>query len=127
MELLDEVITHIIDNNLAKKKDTDIFKDYSPKSPDNCIIVYEYAGSGAGDWDDISVRSVQVVVRDKSIIAAKALSWKIFKILNPVGGLMTIGSRKVIVANRNTPIKIGVDDNNRNLVAFNLGITTNFD
>lgn len=127
VDLLEEIIAYIISNKLANKKDTDIFKDYSPKHPDNCVIVYEYAGSPAADWDPVSVRSVQIVVRDKSVVSAKSLSWKIFKILSPEGGLMTIGSRKVIVANRNTPIKIGVDESGRNLVAFNLGITTIFD
>lgn len=127
MDLLDEVITYIISNNYATKKDTDIFKDYSPKSPDDCVIVYEYKGSAVHEWEDISVRSIQIVVRAKNITNAKTLCWNIFKTLNPPGGMMLINTRKVIVSNRNTPIKIATDEFNRNLVAFNLGITTNFD
>jgi hypothetical protein len=126
-DLLLDVINYIIAQGCATKKDVDIFKDYSPDSPDECVIIYEYNGSAPAPFTEVSVRSIQIVVRGFKSQACKALSWKIFKTLHPENKMMNIGTRKCIIANRNTPGKIGVDENRRYLYAFNLGITTNFD
>lgn len=127
MDLLNDIINVIIAEGYATQKDVDIFKDYSPSEPDACIIVYEYNGSPIGKFTDLSVRSIQIVVRSKMGQEAKILANTILKIFNPDTSMMTIGTRKCIIANRNTPIKIGVDDQDRKLYAFNLGITTNLD
>ena len=126
-DLLLDVINHIVGKGLATQKDKDIFKDYSPDTPDTCIIVYEYAGSPPAAFTTISVRSVQIVVRSIKSQMAKNLAWNTFSVLNPPDGVMPIEERMCIIANRNTPTKIGVDEKNRYLYAFNLGITTNFD
>lgn len=126
-DLLEDIINFIISAGLATKKDTDIFKDYSPKEPDKCIIIYEYAGSTPGVFTDLSVRSIQVVCRAKAAKDAKALSWLIYKALYKEDLNITLGARKALIALRNTPNKIDVDEKNRYLWAFNVAITTNFD
>jgi hypothetical protein len=127
IDLLTDIITTIVSNGLAVQKDVDIFKDYSPENPDTCIIVYEYNGSPIGIFTDLSVRSVQIVVRNKIGQEAKKLADQVLKLFNPETGIMLIQSRTCVIANRNTPIKIGVDEHDRKLYAFNLGITTNLD
>ena len=126
-DLLLSIINYIISHNLAQTKDVDIFKDYSPIEPDHCTIVYEYGGSASAPFTDVSVRSIQIVVRDKSSQVAKTASWKLLKLFQAPTQIMQIGQRTCIVTTRNTPIKLGVDEQNRYLYAFNLGITTNFD
>lgn len=126
-DLLLSIINFIIGKHLATAKDVDIFKDYSPPKPDHCTMVYEYNGSEPAPYTDISVRSIQIVVRDKSSQAAKAASWLIFQEFQAPTQIMKIGQRTCIVAIRNTPVKIGVDEQGRYLYAFNMGITTNFD
>lgn len=126
-DLLLEVINHIVSAQLANAKDVDIFKDYSPSSPDSCVIVYEYQGSAPAPFTDISVRSVQIVARAKNSQEAKAKAWSIYHIFHAEDNLITLNNQVRIIACRNTPIKIGVDELNRYLYAFNLGITTNFD
>lgn len=126
-DLLEDVIQYIIDANLANKKDVDIFKDYSPKEPDKCIIIYEYNGSAPADFTNMSVRSVQITSRAKTAKDAKLVSWQIYKALYKEDLNITLGTRKALIALRNTPIKIDVDEKNRYLWAFNVAITTNFD
>lgn len=126
-DLLDDIIQYIIANSLANKKDSDIFKDYSPKEPDNCIIVYEYAGSSPAPFTDISVRSIQIVCRAKDNKIAKPKCWSIYKLFHKEDLMIQLNARKCIIEMRNTPIKIGVDEQNRNLWAFNFALTTNLD
>jgi hypothetical protein len=125
--LLEDIINNIIGAGLATAKDTDIFKDYVPPIPDSCIIVSEYQGSPVADFTDVSVRSVQVMVRNLSKVSAKQLCWSIFQLFCYPTKIVNLRTRICIVANRNTPFKIGVDEKNRAQYVFNMGITTNFD
>lgn len=127
MELIVDVINHIVAAGTAVGKDTDIFKDFTPATPDDVIGVFEYNGTGPAPFTDMSVRSVQITVRSKSANQARQKAWQIYKCLYSENGLATIGSRKCIVSMRNTPIKIDVDSQGRTIFAFNCGITTNFD
>jgi len=126
-DLLGDVINYIIAGHLATKKDKDIFKDYSPKDPDSCICVYEYNGSAPALFTDMSVRSVQITVRARNSTEAKPKCWALYKLLRKEDLLIQLGNRKCIISTRNTPLKIGVDEKQRVIWAFNLGITTNFD
>ncbi len=125
-DLLEDVIQYIIDAGLATEKDVDIFKDYSPKEPDSCTIVYEYNGSVPAMFTHTSVRSVQITSRAKSAKNAKLKSWQIYTALYKEDLNITLGVHKALIALRNTPIKIDVDEKNRYLWAFNVAITINF-
>lgn len=126
-DLLEQIINYIIAGNLATAKDVDIFKDYSPDEPGNCIIVYEYTGSRPAHMTDMSVRSIQIVCRNTKAVNAKSLAWQVYKLLYKEDKFITFGTRKCLIALRNTPVKTGVDEKNRLLWAFNVAITTNFD
>lgn len=126
--MLNDIINLIIASGLATKKDKDIFKDYVPKNADNCIIVYEYGGSGMAPFTDTSVRSIQIVVKSKESKFATEKINSIFKLFHSSESqFLTIGERACIIQCRNTPIKIGVDEQGKKMYAFNLGITATID
>ena len=126
-DLLEQIINHLIAGGFASAKDVDIFKDYSPEDPDNCIVVYEYNGSPVARGTNMNVRAIQIVCRNLKAKEAKLLSWNIYNYLYKQDYFIAFGARKCLIALRNTPIKTGVDEKNRLLWAFNLAITTNFD
>lgn len=125
MQLVDNVIQRLIDDEICSKKDKDIFKEYAPKNPDDCIIVYEYAGSAPAYGTTVSVRSIQVVSRGKKQVTAKEKAWQAYRSLHQESLFLSIGNQRAIVQVRNTPIKIGTDEVNRTLFAFNVAITIN--
>lgn len=126
MDVLELLIQYIIDQGLAKEQDEDIFKDYEPSEPDDCIIINEYAGSAIDQYSNMNVRSVQVVVRNNAGQNARILSWQLLKLLKPVDKIIELGTKKCIIENRNTPVKYKVDNLNRKYYAFNIGITINY-
>lgn len=123
MQLLDNVINYLIAEHVAKTKDSDIFKDYAPKSPDDCIIVYEYQGTPPAMFTKTSVRNVQIVGRSKKNVVAKQLAWNCYNVLYQEDMNINLGGKQGLIAVRNTPVKIGVDEQNRMLFAFNVAIT----
>lgn len=126
-DLLVDIIDYIIAGGLATAKDVDIFRDYSPSSPDACVVLYEYQGTEPAPFTDMSVRSVQATARDKDVAAARAKCTALYKLLHDENLLTQIGTRKCLIQMRNTPIKIGVDLSQRTIYGFNMGITTNND
>jgi hypothetical protein len=100
----------------------DTFRDFAPNAPNNLVVLFEYGGvPGLAD-----VRNVQVMVRNVDPDAAKQKAWSIFKELDvPEDRILYLtDTRWAIIAARQTPFKIGVDENNRILWGFNLAITT---
>lgn len=125
-DVLLAIIDYLIAGGFAVAKDTDIFRDFTPELPDACVIVNEYAGSSPAPFTDMSVRSIQIEVRNKSQINGKTLCWSIYKSLYSDDNMITLNSRRCIIEMRNTPIKIFVDEHGRSVIAFNLALTTNF-
>jgi len=125
MDLLEAIIDYIIVAGYATVKDTDIFKDTSPVSPDELVAVYEYNGTPVAAFTDMSVRSVQVTVRAKKAAVAKTKIWNIYRSMHKEELMITLGGKTCLIAMRNTPIKIDVDEKHRTIFAFNCGITTN--
>ena len=125
MDLLEAIIDYIIVAGYATVKDTDIFKDTAPVSPDELVAVYEYNGTAPAAFTDMSVRSVQVTVRAKKSSVAKMKIWDIYRAMHREDLMITLGGKPCLISMRNTPMKIGVDEKHRNIFAFNCGITTN--
>ena len=124
MNFLDDVINLIISLGFATQKDVDIFKDYSPKEPHECMCVYEYEGSAPSRWAPVSVRSVQIVCRSKKRNTAKERSWKLYQeLLKFHESIIQVGGTDCLLHLKNTPTLIDIDSMGRALVAFNLAIT----
>ncbi len=93
---------------------TDIFLGLMPDEPDNCIALFEYAGSPpdlhwAGEYPGLQVR-----VRNKSYAAGRA---KIEEVVTELHGLhetiLNNSTRYLLVKARGSPEVLKRDNNNR--------------
>jgi hypothetical protein len=118
------IINTIIDAGLATAKDTDIFKLVSPSTPDQFIVVREYAGI-PDPWPSImGLRSIQIEVRSRSNIQGMQLINNLFELLRPTSNFSDFGGEPCIVGIRTSPSKIGTDSSHRYIFSFNMGIRT---
>jgi len=127
MALLDDIITNLITAGFATAKDTDIFKDFMPDEPDNCIAIYEYGGLGPAAFTNVGVRSIQVSVRNLTVAGARDLCWNIYSHLFAEDLRIDIGTRKCLISMRGGPLKGAPDEAGRRFWRFSFGLTTQID
>jgi len=92
---------------------TDIFLGLMPDEPDNCIALFEYAGSPPDLHWNGEYPGLQVRVRNKSYAAART---KIGEVMDKLHGLheQTLsGTRYLLVKARGSPEVLKRDNNNR--------------
>jgi len=92
---------------------TDIFYGFMPDTPDNCIALFEYAGSPPDLHWDGEYPGLQVRVRNKSYAAGRE---KIEQAKNTLHGLteQTLGTtRYLLIKAKQSPESLGRDANNR--------------
>lgn len=92
---------------------TDIFLGLMPDQPDNCIALFEYAGSPpdlhwAGEYPGLQVR-----VRNKSYAAGRAKIGEIVKELHGLHEQTLSGTRYLLIRARGSPEVLKRDGNNR--------------
>ena len=92
---------------------TDIFLGLMPDQPDNCIALFEYAGSPpdlhwAGEYPGLQVR-----VRNKSYAAGRAKIEEVVKELHGAHELTLNGTRYLLIKARGSPEVLKRDNNNR--------------
>jgi hypothetical protein len=91
----------------------DLFLGLMPDQPDNCIALFEYAGSPPDLHWNGEYPGLQVRVRNKSYAAARA---KIGEVMNELHGLheQTLsGVRYLLIKARGSPEILKRDENNR--------------
>lgn len=131
-KLLQDMATYVVSKGLANGYGEDIFCDYLPEEPDNIIALLEYRGSPDTPFDpDLHHRSVQILTRNVDADTAKTLALKIHQILTSQSvdfePIKFTDNRQGLVYIRQTPFRIGTDENDRALYCFNIGITTSID
>ena len=128
-DLLKDIGDYLIAAGIAVADGTDLFRDKVPDSPDAVIVLSEYGGSPMSLYIEAMDRSVQVIVRATTYVAAKRTSWLAFNaIVNPDQSTVDFTtSRWGIVHARHNPMKMGEDKHSRISFVFNLGITTQGD
>jgi len=92
---------------------TNIFLGMIPDEPDNCIALFEYAGSPPDLHWNGEYPGLQVRVRNKSYAAART---KIGEVINKLHGLheQTLsGTRYLLIKARGSPEVLKRDNNNR--------------
>lgn len=92
---------------------TDIFLGLMPDQPDNCIALFEYAGSPPDLHWPGEYPGLQVRVRNKSYAAART---KIGEVMDKLHGLheQTLsGTRYLLIKARGSPEILKRDNNNR--------------
>lgn len=127
--LLQDIASYFVDNDVAMGYGEDIFCDYLPEEPDNIIYLTEYKGSPDTPFDrDLHHRSVQIVTRNVDADTGKELAMRLHKTLTSPGEdferIQFTPDRWGLVYIRQTPFRIGTDENDRALYCFNIGVTT---
>lgn len=123
--LLLDIEQYIISKGLATADGVDLFRDFSPPSPDGVIILTEYTGS----QDRASLvcnRSVQVMVRSVDYDEARSKAWSLYNLFDvPEDRILNLtAERWAVVTAKQPPFRVGTDENGRVLFVFNLSVVT---
>lgn len=128
MPLLEDIVRYFTAKGLIQGDGVDAFRDFQPETPDNIVTLHEYKGDPPSRYTDVVHRSVQIVVRNKSAVAAQRLAQELYRALmedSAMNGRVDFTStRWGQVHIRQTPYKFSQDESDRVLYGFNLGITT---
>ena len=127
MTLLEDIIKYLTSLHIVEGDGIDAYRDFMPDKPDNIMALYEYKGDPVLPHTDVVHRSVQVVVRNKSVKAAVQKAMQLCSAFIKSDEAQRINFtlyRWGQVHVRQTPIKIKQDDKGRVYYGFNLGITT---
>lgn len=126
--LLLDIILYLTKHNLVQGDGIDAFRDFMPECPDSLVCLHEYRGDPAVHYEPSVHRSVQISVRDKDADIARQKALEIYKSLKSDNLVVHFtDTRWGQVHLRQTPFKIGEDENNRAIYGFNIGITTTID
>jgi len=91
----------------------DLFLGLMPDQPDNCIALFEYAGSPPDLHWNGEYPGLQVRVRNKSYAAARAKIVEVAKKLHGLHEQTLSGTRYLLVKARGSPEVLKRDANNR--------------
>ena len=125
MKLLQNVANELIKGGVCTELDLDIFTYVKPKDPDSVIVLSEYKSSKVAPFTNTTVRSVQILVRDKRNTISHEKIWKIYDLLHKNDNIIMLGNKLSLIVLRHTPISIGVDEKGRYEWVLNVGITYN--
>ena len=92
---------------------TDIFLGLMPDQPDNCIALFEYAGSPPDLHWNGEYPGLQVRVRNKSYAAARTKIGEAMTALHGLHETVLGGTRYLLVKARGSPEVLKRDNNNR--------------
>lgn len=92
---------------------TDIFLGLMPNQPDNCIALFEYAGSPPDLHWNGEYPGLQVRVRNKSYAAARAKIGEVAKKLHGLHEQTLSGTRYLLIKAHGAPEVLKRDNNNR--------------
>ncbi len=92
---------------------TDIFLGQMPDQPDNCIALFEYAGSPPDLHWNGEYPGLQVRVRNKSYAAARTKIGEAMIALHGLHEQTLSGTRYLLIKARGSPEVLKRDNNNR--------------
>ena len=101
---------------------TDIFLGLMPDQPDNCIALFEYAGSPPDLHWPGEYPGLQVRVRNKSYAAARTKIGEAMTALHGLHEQTLSGTRYLLIKARGSPEVLKRDNNNRVEVFVNFEI-----
>lgn len=123
--LLLDIALFLTSNGIVEGDGIDVFRDFTPESPDSVVILNEYSGDPTVPYVPLVHRSIQILSRDKNANIARQRALKIFMLLNTDDLIINFTpDRWGQVSARQPPFKIKQDDNGRVYYGFNVGITT---
>ena len=92
---------------------TNIFLGMVPDKPDNCIVLFEYAGSPPDLHWNGKYPGLQVRVRNKSYAAARTKIGEVMAALHGLHEQTLSGTRYLLIKARSSPEILKRDNNNR--------------
>ena len=92
---------------------TDMFLGLMPDRPDNCIALFEYAGSPPDLHWNGEYPGLQVRVRNKSYAAARTKIGEVMEKLHGLHEQTLSGTRYLLIKARGSPEVLKRDNNNR--------------
>lgn len=123
--LLEDIVSFLTEALLVDGDGIDTFRDFVPEGPDSIVVLYEYSGDPVDPLDVIVHRSVQITTRSKDPYLARTKALAIHDALNVETRIVDFTpTRWGQVYLRQSPFKIGKDENDRTIYGFNVGITT---
>lgn len=126
--LLLDIVSFLTSQGIARGDGIDAFRDTIPDKPDALVALYEYAGSPQLPYESLVNRSVQVLVRDFDADMARVRALNIFNALKSSTAFVQFTPQRWgQVHLRQTPFKLRVDENDRVVYCFNMGVTTTID
>ncbi len=129
-ELLLDLAEYLATNGygVATGANPTICRTILPDSPDSCVAVIDYPGTGAFTNDAVN-RSIQILKRDAEYETARVAIWGIFNLLDvPEKRIIYLpASRWSIITTRNPPFWLKKDESKRTIFAMNLGVVTHRD
>lgn len=123
--LLLDIASYFVDSGFAQGDGIDIFRDFTPESPDSLIALHEYSGEPAVAYDPNVHRSVQVLIRDYNADTAREKALSLFKSLISENHIVDFTEERWgQVYLRQPPFRISTDEKDRVTYGFNIGVTT---
>lgn len=122
--MLDDIAAYLAEQNIGKVG-TSIFRGSMPDMPDNCIVVYEYAGSPpdlALDGTEIEQPGLQVRVRNKSYSAGRAVIESVITALSPMANKYLSGTFYLSIIVNQSPAPLAKDARGRQEWAVNFSV-----
>ena len=110
--MLKEIGTYLATKSIGTVG-TDIFLGLMPDQPDNCIALFEYAGSPPDLHWDGEYPGLQVRVRNKSYAAARTKIGEVMEKLHGLHEQTLSDTRYLLIKARGSPEVLKRDNNNR--------------
>jgi len=120
--LLEDIRTYLEQQGLGVFGE-DLFIGVMPSKPDNCIVLFEYAGEPMDLVDShLEYPSLQVLVRNTDYPAGRQKIEEITKTLHGVSEQIINGTRYLLIQARQSPFFLEWDENERAIFVVNFRI-----
>ncbi len=110
--MLNEIGTYLQTQGVGQLS-KDMFLGLMPDQPDNCIALFEYAGSPPDLHWNGEYPGLQVRVRNKSYAAGREKIQRIYELLHGLHNQILSGTRYLLIKARGSPEVLKRDNNNR--------------
>ena len=123
--MLLEDIGQYLQSNAVGIVGTDIFYGYLPNSPDDCIVLFEYAGEPseyAHDGSSVEKPGLQVRVRNVSYSSGRSKIDQIKNVLNLITNRVVGETFYLSIIANQSPIGLGRDTQGRSEFVINFSI-----
>jgi hypothetical protein len=123
-----DIATYIVNNGEAVAIGADIFIDFQPEDPADCIAVYVSNAGSPHTFEDTITRSIQVVSRSANPSIALDNATNIMMLFRQDDEkFQLVDTRWAVSHIIQVPFKLKIDNKRRVSYAFNMNITTILD